>query len=275
MQPVPTLMATKISNLACVDPRAELGNNVEIGPFCHIGPDVKIGDDTKLESNVVIKGRVIMGHDNHVHPGSVIGGEPQDISYGGSRTCVLIGNHNTIRECVTINRASEKEDGITKLGDRCFLMACVHIAHDCKIGDQLVMANGSMLGGHVHVADSVTISGGVGVHHYTSLGSYSFVGGLSRVLHDVPPYMLVEGSPTRPRCVNVVALKRNKFPAEAIRALSEAHRLLYRSRVGVENAMEIMKSNGKLLPEVQHLMTFISNQTEGRHGRGRDRRKAA
>jgi UDP-N-acetylglucosamine acyltransferase len=121
----------------------------------------------------------------------------------------------------------------------------------------------------------VTISGGVGVHHYTSLGSYSFVGGLSRVLHDVPPYMLVEGSPTRPRCVNVVALKRNKFPAEAIRALSEAHRLLYRSRVGVENAMEIMKSNGKLLPEVQHLMTFISNQTEGRHGRGRDRRKAA
>ena len=152
-------MATRISNLACVDPRAELGDNVEIGPFCHVGPDAKIGDDTRLESNVVIKGRVIMGQNNHVHPGAVIGGEPQDVSYGGTRTCVLIGDDNTIRECVTINRASEKEDGITKLGSNCFLMASAHIAHDCKIGDNLVMANGSMLGGHVHVANSVTISG--------------------------------------------------------------------------------------------------------------------
>ena len=268
-------MSTRISNLACVDPRAEIGDNVEIGPFCHVGPDVRIGDDSRLESNVVVKGRVIMGRNNHIHPGAVICGEPQDVSFSGSRTCVLIGDDNVIRECVTINRASEKEDHITKLGNNCFLMACVHIAHDCKVADNVIMANGSMLGGHVHVANSVTISGAVAVHHYTSIGSYSFIGGLSRVLHDVPPYMLVEGSPTRPRCVNVVALKRNNFPQESIRALSEAHRLLYRSRVGTENAIEILKSNGSMLPEVKHLLSFISNQMEGRHGRGRDRRKVA
>lgn len=268
-------MATKISNLACVDPRAELGDDIEIGPFCHVGPDVKIGDGTRLESNVVVKGRVIMGSNNHLHPGVVIGGEPQDLSYSGARTCVLIGDNNTIRECVTINRATEKEDGITKLGSDCFLMACVHIAHDCKVGNRVVMANGTMLGGHVHVSDNATISGAVAVHHFTSIGSFSFIGGLSRVLHDVPPFMLVEGNPTRPRCVNVVALKRNNFAPESIRALSEAHRLLFRSKVGLENAMEILRSNGSLVPEVRQLLEFIEYQLEGRHGRGRDRRKAA
>ena len=269
-------MATRISNLASVDPRAEIGEDVVVGPFCVVGPDVKIGDGTILESNVVVKGRVLLGARNRLHPGVVIGGEPQDLSYNpASKTCVIIGDDNTFRECVTINRATEKEDGITKVGSQCFLMAGVHIAHDCKVGDRVIMANGTMLGGHCHVHDYATLSGAVAVHHFTSVGSYSFVGGLSRVIHDVPPYMLVEGMPTRPRCVNVVALKRKGFSVEAIRALSEAHRLLYRSRVGIENAREIMKANGTLLPEVGHLFGFIENQMLGRHGRGRDRRKAA
>lgn len=269
-------MATRISNLASVDPRAEIGEDVVVGPFCVVGPDVKIGDGTILESNVAVKGRVLLGARNHLHPGVVIGGEPQDLSYNpASKTCVIIGDDNTFRECVTINRATEKEDGITKVGSQCFLMAGVHIAHDCKVGDRVIMANGTMLGGHCHVHDYATLSGAVAVHHFTSVGSYSFVGGLSRVIHDVPPYMLVEGMPTRPRCVNVVALKRKGFSVESIRALSEAHRLLYRSRVGIENAREIMKANGTLLPEVGHLFGFIENQMLGRHGRGRDRRKAA
>lgn len=268
-------MATRISNLASVDPRAEIGEDVSIGPFCVVGPDVKIGDGCTLESNVVVKGRVIIGEKNHIHPGAVIGGEPQDVSYHGARTCVILGDNNIIRECVTINRATEKEDGITRLGSNCFLMANVHIAHDCKVGDRVIMANGTMLGGHCHVFDNATLSGAVAVHHFTSIGSFSFVGGMGRVIHDVPPYMLVEGMPTRPRCVNVVALKRNGFPPEVIRALSEAHRLLYRSRVGIENAREIMKANETLVPQVAHLFGFIENQMLGRHGRGRDRRKVA
>ena len=120
-----------------------------------------------------------------------------------------------------------------------------------------------------------SLSGGVAVHHFTTIGAYSFVSGISRVLHDVPPYMLVEGIPTRPRCVNVVALKRNDFPPEVIKALTEAHRLIYRSKVGLDNAREILRSNGQLVPAVNHLLSFIQQQQEGRHGRGRERRRAA
>lgn len=268
-------MATNISHLASVDPRAEIGNDVEIGPFSVIGPHVTIGDRCKIENNVTIKGHCTIGQNNHIHPFSVIGGEPQDISYKGAPTRVIIGDNNMIRESVTINRATEKEDGITAVGSNCYFMACVHVAHDCKVGSNVIIANGTMLGGHVHVHDCATISGAVGVHHFCSVGSYSFVGGLSRVLHDVPPYMLVEGIPTRPRCVNLVALKRNNFPSQVIRALVEAHRLLYRSRVGVENAKDILKNSGNLVPAVQNLLDFIGDQMEGRNGRGRDRRKAA
>ena len=205
----------------------------------------------------------------------MIGGEPQDLSYRGEDTEVQIGDDNVIRECVTINRATTKEEGITSVGDRCYLMACCHVAHDCRLGDRVVMANGTLLGGHVHVHSDATLSGGVGVHHFATIGSFSFISGLSRVLHDVPPFMLVEGSPARPRCVNIVALKRNQFPTDTIESLAEAHRLLYRAKVGLDHALEILRSNGKLVPAVNHLLSFVQNQHEGRHGRGRERRRAA
>ena len=138
-----------------------------------------------------------------------------------------------------------------------------------------MIANGSLLGGHVHIDDHASLSGAVAVHHYTTIGSYSFVGGLSRVLHDSPPFMLLEGSPARPRCINIVALKRNSFPADVIGALSDAHRLLYRAKVGLDHAREILRSEGKLLPQVNQLLSFIQNQQEGRHGRAREMRRAA
>lgn len=260
---------------SAVDPRAKIAEDVEIGPFCTIGPQVTIGKGTRIENNVTIKGCVTIGQYNHIHPGVVIGGEPQDLSYQGSATEVRIGDHNVIRESVTINRATEKEDGITSVGSHCFLMAGGHIAHDCRIGDRVIMANNTMLGGHVHVHDYASLSGGVGVHHYATIGSYSFVGGLSRVLHDVPPYMLVEGQPARPRCVNVVALKRSGFPSDVINTLADAHRLLYRAKVGLDHAREIMRTNGQLYPQVNHLLSFIQNQQEGRHGRSRELRRAA
>lgn len=268
-------MATYVAEHVAIDPRAEIDTDVEIGPFCVIGPHARIGKGTRLENNVTIMGHVTIGKNNHIYPGVVIGGEPQDISYRGSDTQVIIGDSNCIREGVTINRATEKEDGITSIADHNFLMACSHVAHDCRLGSHIIMANGTLLGGHVHVEDHASISGAVGVHHYASIGAYSFVAGMSRVLHDVPPFMLVDGHPTRPRCINVVALKRNNFSPEAIESLSEAHRLLFRAKVGLEHGREILRGNGQITPEVGQLLAFIERQQEGKHGRARERRRAA
>jgi UDP-N-acetylglucosamine acyltransferase len=268
-------MTTRISQQASVDPRAEIDDDVEIGPFTTIGPNVRIRSGTRVMNSVTILGHVTIGHDNVIYPNVVIGGEPQDVSYAGSDTQVILGDENIIREGVTINRGSEKEDGITRLGSKNFLMACSHVAHDCKLGNHIIMANGALLGGHVHVEDYASLSGAVAVHHYTSIGSYAFVGGLSRVLHDVPPFMLCEGSPARPRCINIVALKRHDFSTHVIDCLAEAHRLLYRGKIGLDQAREILRSNGQLVPQVNQLLAFVEGQQDGRHGRGREMRRAA
>ncbi len=268
-------MATSIATTAWVDPRAQIDEDVEIGPFCTVGADVRLGRGTRLLGSVTLMGHVDLGENNLLYPNSVIGGEPQDISYSGSPTKVIIGDHNIIREGVTINRATEKEEGVTRIGSHNFLMANSHVAHDCKLGSHIIIANGSLLGGHVHVDDHASISGGVAVHHYTTIGSFSFIGGLSRVLHDVPPFMLNEGSPARPRCINIVALKRNNFPPHVIDALAEAHRLLYRSKIGLDSAREVLRGNDLLVPQVNQLLSFIEGQQEGRHGRGRESRRAA
>ena len=269
-------MATSIAANAWIDPRAEIDHEVEIGPFCMIGAGAKIGRGTRLLNNVTLMGNVTIGCDNVLYPNVVVGAEPQDISYQGTGTRVEIGDGNTLREGVTVNRASEKEEGVTRVGNKNFLMANVHVAHDCKLGDQIVIANGAMLAGHVHVHDYASISGGCGIHHYVTIGSYSFLAALSRALHDVPPYMLVEGIAAKPRCINIVALKRNNFSSKAIACLAVAHRLLYRSKVGLTHAREILQSKDQVTPEVEHLFAFIGNQSEGKHGRSREAiRKAA
>jgi UDP-N-acetylglucosamine acyltransferase len=268
-------MASCFADNAIIDSRAEIDEDVEIGPFCVIGPKVRIGRGTRLENNVTLMGHVTLGCDNHIYPNAVIGGEPQDISYRGGDTPVVIGDNNIFREGVTISRASEKEDGVTRIGDSNFLMACSHVAHDCQLGNNIIIANSTLLAGHVHIHDHAALSGAVAVHQFVTLGSYSFVGGLSAVRHDVPPYMLFEGYPARARCINAVGLKRNNFSPQVIQALAEAHRLLYRSKVGLENAWEILRANGQLVPQVNHLLSFIQGQHEGQHGRGRERRKAA
>lgn len=268
-------MTTQVHPLADVSSRAELGEGVSIGAFSCIGPGVTIGDGTQIANNVSVSGSTAIGRHNQIFPHVVIGEAPQDISYRGSDTRVVIGDENVIRECVTINRATEKEDGLTEIGDGCFFMACSHVAHDCKVSNRVVLANGALLGGHVHVHDDVTISGNVGVHHFATIGSYAFIGGLSRVVQDVPPYMIADGSPSRPRCVNMVGLKRNQFPKDVIRALAEAHKLLYRKNLGVERAREILLDKGMLVPAATQLLSFIKNQYEGRNGRGREGRRAA
>ena len=268
--------AAKVSNLACVHPDAELGTGVEIGPFCVIGPKAKIGKNTKLINNVTILGDVCLGEDNVVSPGAVLGGAPQDLSYRGPETKVVIGDRNVIRECVTVNRATEKEDGLTRVGNDCYFMGNVHIAHDCMIGDRVIIGHGSMLGGHVHVDHHATLSGSVAVTHYGAIGCYTFVGAASRVLQDIAPYMLADGSPARARCINIVALRRNNFDQAVIDAINEAYRLMYRARVGLANCKDILESKGLLIPEIQHFLEKIELSQAGRHGRGRElRRKAA
>lgn len=260
---------------AIVAAGARLSPGVVIGPFCVVSCQATIGPGTILENHVTVMGSVRIGARNRIFPNAVIGADPQDVSYRGSDTRVEIGDDNVIREGVTINRASEKEEGVTVVGSRNFLMACCHVAHDCRIGDGVIIANGTLLGGHVRIDSHASLSGGVAVHHWATIGGYAFVAGLSRVLHDVPPYMLCEGSPARPRCVNVVALRRGGFAPGTVEAVTEAHRLLYRARVGLEQAREILRSQSMLVPEVEAVLQFLSNQQEGRHGRALPRRRAA
>lgn len=264
-----------IAATAIIEPGARIAEDVRIGPYCVVSAGADIGRGTVLENHVTIMGNVVLGERNRIFPNCVIGAEPQDVSYRGGDTRVVIGDDNTIREGVTINRATEKEDGETSIGSGNFLMACCHVAHDCRIGDHVIIANGTLLGGHVRVHSHASISGAVGVHHWATIGSWSFVAGLSRVLHDVPPFMLCEGMPARPRCINVVALKRGGFGPEDIEAVTEAHRLLFRAKVGLASAAEILESQGMMRSPVADLLTFLNNQQAGRHGRARERRRAA
>ena len=264
-----------IHSTAVVEDGARISDDVTIGAYCVISSGATIGRGSVLANHVTISGLVTIGERNRVFPNCVIGGEPQDVSYRGTETCVEIGDDNVIREGVTINRATEKEEGVTSVGSHNFLMAASHVAHDCRIGDHVIIANGTLLGGHVRVHSRASLSGVVAVHHWATIGCCSFVAGLSRVLHDVPPFMLCEGSPARPRCINVVALRRGGFPQPVIEAISEAYRLLYRAKVGVEPAREILRSQGMLVPQVNELLEFLERQQQGRHGRSRERRKAA
>jgi UDP-N-acetylglucosamine acyltransferase len=268
-------MSVAVAENAFVHPEAQLADDVEIGPFCVIGPHVAIGRGTRLMNNVTVAGRTTIGEHNHIFPGAVIGADPQDISYRGSETCVTIGSHNTIRECVTINRATEKEEGITSLGDWNYLMAGCHVAHDCRIGDHVIIANATLLGGHVRIDDHATLSGAAAVHHFATIGRYSFVAGMSRVVNDVPPYLLIEGVPARPRCINKVALERNDFPRDVIAGLHTAYKLIYISKIGLDNVREILRESHQLYPAVNHLLGSIQMLQEGRHGRARERRRAA
>jgi UDP-N-acetylglucosamine acyltransferase len=265
-------MSVTIAPTAVIDSRARLGKNVRIGHFCVIGPDVTIGDDTQIENHVVINGCTHIGDHNHIFSGCVIGTHPQDVSYRGTPTRVEIGDGNVFREYCTVNRATEKEAGLTRIGDNNYFMTAVHVAHDCDLGDRIVIANNAMLGGHVHIANDVTLAGGVGVSHFASIGRMSFVSGMSRVLHDVPPYMIVDGQPAKPRATNVVGLRRHDFPDDDIKVLTRAFKLLYRQRVGIEAARCELMTRGPIRPVLKHLFEFLDYTTGGRHGRGRDRR---
>ncbi len=267
-------MATMIADTACIDPRAEIAEDVEIGPYCVVGPEAKIGRGTRLVAHVCVLGNTIIGEENVIHPFVVLGGEPQDVHDHGLDTRLVIGNSNIFREGVTVHRGTLKDQGITRIGSHNMLMANVHVAHDCILNDRIIVTNNTMLAGHCLVESHVIISGGVGVHPFVSIGAYSYIGAMSRIIHDVPRFMLVDGNPCKVRCINVVGLKRHGISPESITALHEAHRLLYRVRMTVENAAETLRNNGQVCAEVQSLLDYIAVQQQGRHGRAREHRRS-
>ena len=271
-------MATIIHPMAHVAPEAELGNDVYVGPFCLIGPHVKIGDRSQLDSHVVLTGHTTIGQDNRFFANCVIGAEPQDYSYSGSPTRVEIGDGNTFREGVTVNRGAEKEDHITRIGNHNLLMANSHVAHNCWLFDHIVLVNGVLLGGHVHIHDYAIISGNSVVHHFTTIGTVAFVGGGCRVTTDVPPYLLSAGSddPTI-ASVNLVGMQRRGISPETIGVIRQAFKWLYRQHEKLADVRQkfLEQLNGCLPVELVRMLDFIEIQQQGKYGRGGEARRNA
>jgi UDP-N-acetylglucosamine acyltransferase len=259
-----------IDKSAHVHPKSELASDVKVGPHCFIGPDVKIGPGTVLDNSVTITGHTVVGANNHLFPCAVIGAPPQDLKYKGGPTRLVVGDRNVIRECVTINCGTEVGGGLTTVGNGNFFMACSHVAHDCVVEDNVIFANCVLLGGHVKVESNAKLMGLVGVNPFSTIGQHAFVGGLTRVVQDVPPYMIFEGNPAKVHRVNVIGLQRAGFTPEQIAALEEAHKRIFRSKeLNRNQVMDEMERNGGLTAHVQNLINFLRQMQHGKSGRSR------
>jgi len=260
----------KIHKSAIVHPRAVLGK-VEIGPFSVIGEDVTIGDGTIIRNHVTITGNTTIGKNNIVHPHAVLGAEPQDLKYRGESTSLILGENNVIREGVTINIGTLGGGGKTVIGDNNFFMANVHIAHDCIIEDNVLLANGVLLGGHVMIERGAKLMGLVGIQPFVTIGRYAYVGGHTRIVQDVPPYVIIEGHPAKIRQVNVIGLEREGFSKEQVDEIKDAFRVLFRSdELNKSKVLEDMEGQKDISPEVKYLVTFLRNIDKGKFGRHRE-----
>jgi UDP-N-acetylglucosamine acyltransferase len=248
-----------IHSTAVIHPGARLGETVEIGPYVVIEDDVVIGDRSSIGAHTVVKRHTRMGRENRVSEHVVIGGEPQDYKFDGSRSYVSIGDGNLIREGVTIHRGSTPE-AHTSVGDNCFLMVASHVAHDCRIGNRVVLTNGALLAGFVNIADGAIISGNVVIHQFCRVGRLAFAGGGARVSQDCLPFMITEGSPARARALNAVGLRRAGFPPEEIASLKRALRVL-RTSSGLEEALKALGDDAS--PSVTELVRFIRDSKRG------------
>jgi len=256
---------TKIHPTAIVNPKAELGENVEIGPYAIVGEHVTVGDDTIIHTHAVIEGFTTLEKACEVFPGAVVGLRCQDLKYGGEKTYVRIGARTVIRECVTVN-SSTGEGSATILGEDCYLMAYSHVGHNCRLGNDVIMANLASLAGHVLIEDKAVLGGLVGIHQFVHIGTLSMIGGLSKVIQDVPPYALSDGVPCSVKDINAVGLRRHGFPPETRGIIRRAFKILFRSGLATSHAVEIVKSDLPKIPEIVHLLEFIS-QSERAIGR--------
>ena len=259
----------QVHPLACVDPKAELAEGVVISPGVVVGPEVRIGAHTWIGPNAVLDGRLTIGAHNRIFPGACLGQVPQDLKYRGAPTEVVIGDHNTIRECVTINRGTH-EGEVTRIGDRNLLMAYCHLGHLCTLGNDIVMSNAIQVAGHVVIEDRAVIGGCLGIHQFVHIGSMAMVGGMTRVDRDVPPYCLVEGHPGRVRGLNRVGLRRSgmaqSHEGREMRQLQEIWTLLYRSDHVIAEGLKLAQQQ-VLLPAADHLCRFLEASIgQGRRG---------
>ncbi|MBI5640649.1 MAG: acyl-ACP--UDP-N-acetylglucosamine O-acyltransferase, partial [Nitrospirae bacterium] len=242
---------------------AEIDSNVEIGPFCIIKNGVRLRKGTRLLSNIVVEGSTEIGENCTIHPFTSIGLPPQDLKYKGENTRLVMGNNNIIREYATIHRASVGGDGNTYIGNNNFLMAYVHIAHDCRIGSNVIMANAATIGGHVLVEDYAFIGGLVAVHQFTRIGGYSMIGGFSGIGQDIPPYMIASGARAKLFGPNTIGLKRHGFPDATINGLKKAYKILFREKRTLKDALKKIQDDIPLTNEVRHLIEFIEKNKRG------------
>lgn len=242
---------------AIVDPQAELHDDVSIGPFSVIGPRVQIGAGTVVGPHVVIKGPTVIGENNRIYQFSSIGEDPQDKKYHGENTRLQIGNDNVIREYCTIHRGTAQDKEVTSVGDANLLMAYTHVAHDCEIGNNVIMANAASLAGHVSVADHAILGGFTLVHQFCKIGRYSFSAMGSVIARDVPPYVMVGGRPTKPHGVNTVGLERQGFSPEALRQIRKAYKIIYKSGLKLEDAIKSLANMSEETEELICLVEFL------------------
>lgn len=247
-----------IHPLALVSSGARLGAGVRVGPFAVIEEDTDIGERCEIAAHAVVKRYTRMGPDNRIGEHAIVGGEPQHLGYGGERSYLVMGSGNVVREGATLHRAWKPEE-TTSVGDRCYFMAYSHVGHDCRIGNQVIVANGAQLAGHVEVDDRAFVSGNVAIHQFARIGRLAMVSGLSRISQDCLPFMITEGSPARARAVNVVGLRRAGMPAGDIRILKNALRLL-RTMSGLDHALGLLAAASPLERE---LAAFINASKRG------------
>lgn len=257
----------QIHPLALVDPGAQLADDVIVGPFCLIEADVTLGSGTRLDSHVTIKSGTTIGSNNYIAQGAVIGGDPQDRKFKGEPTFLRIGNDNVIREYVTIHRAS-KEGQYTTVGNNCYLMAFVHLGHDCTVHDFVTITNGVGVSGHCTIEEMVTIGGMAALHQWVRVGKVAMVAGFSRVVKDVPPFMISEGQEQSVVDINAIGLRRYGVTAESRLALHKACKLLFKSQLGLTNALETVRREVVPTPEVEYLLAFEERRFKGKNGRG-------
>ncbi len=254
---------TFIHQTAIVAPEATLGSDCYIGPFCTVGAEVSLGDGVRLDSHVVVGGRTSIGRGTHVFPFASIGLAPQDLKYGGEETATEIGEENQIREFVTIHRGTAGGGGLTRIGDRNLLMAQAHVAHDCQIGSDVIMANAATLAGHVEIEDRANVGAYSGVHQFCRVGREAFIGGYSVVVKDAPPFAVIQGNHAKCYGLNRVGMRRRGYAKEVIENLNHAYRLLLSSKLNTTQALERIREEISGCEEVDLLVEFIESSKRG------------
>jgi UDP-N-acetylglucosamine acyltransferase len=248
---------------AVIAPDAQIAADVEIGPYTVIGAEVSIGAGCRIGPHVVIEGPTRIGAGNRIFQFASIGGDPQDKKYGGEHTRLEIGDRNTFREYVTVNRGTVTGAGLTRIGNDNLLLAYSHVAHDCVLGDHIVMSNAVNLAGHVELGDWVIFGGYAGAHQFCRVGAHAFIGNNTSVLQDIPPYVLATGHPAEPRSVNIEGIKRRGFSEEQLRAIRNAYRVLYRSELKLEEALVQLREMATGQPCLDAMVQFIEQSSRG------------